>query len=122
MERDTRSPRPVDVSPLPLAASRAMKLLIVRLSSMGDVIHALPLAANAHAAGATVGWLVERPFLRLKDRLRILPLFHGAQTLDRVSQGVDPVHDWHELAALDEPGHSEQFSLVLPGRERAQPL
>ena len=39
-----------------------MRLLIVRLSSMGDVIHALPLAANARAAGATVGWVVERAF------------------------------------------------------------
>ncbi|HEY1249678.1 MAG TPA: glycosyltransferase family 9 protein [Thermoanaerobaculia bacterium] len=39
-----------------------MKLLIVRLSAMGDVIHTLPLAANARAAGATVGWVVERGF------------------------------------------------------------
>lgn len=36
-----------------------MKLLIVRLSSFGDVIHALPIAANAKSAGAEVAWLVE---------------------------------------------------------------
>ncbi len=29
---------------------------------MGDVIHALPLAANARLAGATVGWLSERGY------------------------------------------------------------
>ena len=29
---------------------------------MGDVIHALPLAENARASGATVGWVVERRF------------------------------------------------------------
>src|SRR5262249_41608407 len=39
---------------------RAMKILVVRLSAMGDVIHTLPLAANARAAGATVGWVGER--------------------------------------------------------------
>jgi lipopolysaccharide heptosyltransferase I len=39
-----------------------MRLLIVRLSAMGDILHALPLAANARAAGATVGWVVERSF------------------------------------------------------------
>ncbi|HEY2797243.1 MAG TPA: lipopolysaccharide heptosyltransferase I [Thermoanaerobaculia bacterium] len=39
-----------------------MRLLIVRLSAMGDVIHTLPVAANARAAGATVGWVVERGF------------------------------------------------------------
>jgi ADP-heptose:LPS heptosyltransferase len=44
-----------------------MRLLIVRLSAMGDVIHALPLAENAHRAGATVAWLVERPFAGLLE-------------------------------------------------------
>ena len=39
-----------------------MKLLIVRLSAMGDVIHTLPVAAIARAAGATVGWVIERGF------------------------------------------------------------
>lgn len=38
------------------------RLLIVRLSALGDVIHALPLAENAKAAGAVVAWAVERPF------------------------------------------------------------
>ena len=36
-----------------------MRVLIVRLSALGDIIHTLPLAANARIAGATVGWLTE---------------------------------------------------------------
>lgn len=44
-----------------------MKILIVRLSSMGDIIHALPLASNAHRAGATVGWLADRPYRGLLE-------------------------------------------------------
>ncbi len=36
-----------------------MRLLIVRLSSLGDVIHTLPVAANARASGAEVAWVVE---------------------------------------------------------------
>ena len=44
-----------------------MKLLLVRLSAMGDVIHALPLAASAAAAGETVGWVVERAFAGLLE-------------------------------------------------------
>ncbi|HKD18008.1 MAG TPA: glycosyltransferase family 9 protein [Thermoanaerobaculia bacterium] len=39
-----------------------MNVLVVRLSAMGDAIHALPLAASAAAAGARVGWVVERAF------------------------------------------------------------
>jgi lipopolysaccharide heptosyltransferase I len=52
-----------------LTVSRAqpLRLLIVRLSSMGDVIHTLPLAANARRAGAEVGWVVERPYAGLLE-------------------------------------------------------
>jgi heptosyltransferase I len=39
-----------------------LNVLVVRLSAMGDAIHALPLAASAAAAGARVGWVIERAF------------------------------------------------------------
>ncbi|HTY42986.1 MAG TPA: lipopolysaccharide heptosyltransferase I [Thermoanaerobaculia bacterium] len=39
-----------------------MRLLLVRLSAFGDVIHALPVAENAARAGAEVGWVVEAAF------------------------------------------------------------
>jgi lipopolysaccharide heptosyltransferase I len=42
-----------------------VNVLIVRLSAMGDILHALPLAANAARAGHRVGWVVERPFASL---------------------------------------------------------
>jgi heptosyltransferase-1 len=44
-----------------------MRVLIVRLSAMGDVIHALPLARNARASGAEVGWVAERRFAGLLE-------------------------------------------------------
>lgn len=44
-----------------------MRVLIVRLSSMGDVVHTLPLAENARRAGAEVGWVVERAFASLLE-------------------------------------------------------
>jgi lipopolysaccharide heptosyltransferase I len=43
------------------------RILIVRLSSFGDVIHALPLAANAKRAGADVAWLVEPAYRGLLE-------------------------------------------------------
>ena len=43
------------------------RILIVRLSSFGDVIHALPLAANAKLAGARVAWLVEPAYRGLLE-------------------------------------------------------
>ncbi len=44
-----------------------MKLLIVRLSAFGDIVHALPLAANARRAGASVGWLCEARYRELLE-------------------------------------------------------
>lgn len=52
-----------------------MKVLIVRLSAMGDIIHGLPVAANASAAGARVGWLTDS---------RYAALLEGAPFLERV--------------------------------------
>jgi len=41
-----------------------MRLLIVKTSSMGDVVHALPVVADVlrHHPGARIDWLVEAPF------------------------------------------------------------
>lgn len=39
-----------------------MRVLIVRLSALGDIIHTLPVAWNARMGGATVGWLTERRY------------------------------------------------------------
>ncbi|MEP6471596.1 MAG: lipopolysaccharide heptosyltransferase I [Acidobacteriota bacterium] len=52
-----------------------MRILIVRLSSLGDVIHALPIAANARRAGAEVGWMTETAY---RD------LLEGNPNVDRV--------------------------------------
>jgi heptosyltransferase-1 len=44
--------------------TKPVRLLIVKTSSMGDVVHAMPVVADIHAhlPGARVDWLVEAPF------------------------------------------------------------
>ncbi len=57
-------------SPFAASDSRLRKpgrLLIVRLSALGDIVHALPLAENAHRAGVAVGWVVERAYAGLLE-------------------------------------------------------
>lgn len=41
-----------------------MRILIVKMSSMGDVVHAQPVAVDIrrHCPGATIDWVVEAPF------------------------------------------------------------
>jgi heptosyltransferase-1 len=57
-----------------------MNVLIVRLSALGDVIHALPLAANLRRAGHRVGWIVEAPFEPLLSRNPNLDAVFTAET------------------------------------------
>ncbi|MEO8923960.1 MAG: lipopolysaccharide heptosyltransferase I [Caldimonas sp.] len=49
-----------------------MRILIVKLSSLGDVVHALPVVADIRAAhpGATIDWVVEPAFAPLLRRVR----------------------------------------------------
>jgi len=51
----------------PTSSAAFQRILIVRLSSMGDVIHALPAAAMLRAAfpHATIGWLIEERWAEL---------------------------------------------------------
>jgi heptosyltransferase I len=59
---------PADISrPFNPAASTIRRLLIVRLSSMGDIIHTLPAASALRAAlpDATIGWVVEERWAEL---------------------------------------------------------
>src|SRR5262249_45188349 len=44
-----------------------LRILIVRLSALGDIVHTLPLALNARMGGATVGWLTERRYRGLLE-------------------------------------------------------
>ena len=48
-------------------AAYIARLLIVRLGSMGDIIHTLPAVATLRRAfpGATIGWAVERRWTAL---------------------------------------------------------
>lgn len=41
-----------------------MRVLVVKMSSMGDVVHAQPVVADlrAHVPGAVIDWVVEAPF------------------------------------------------------------
>jgi heptosyltransferase I len=57
-----------------------MRVLLVKTSSLGDVVHNLPVVADilSHAPQATIDWVVEQPFsdiLRMHPRLRrVIPV------------------------------------------------
>lgn len=59
-----------------------MKCLVVRLGSLGDIIHTLPAVAALRAAfpDAIIDWVVERLARALADRIPILDAVHEIDT------------------------------------------
>ena len=73
-----------------------MKILIVRLSAMGDIVHTLPLAANARAGGATVGWLTDRQYAGLLEGNPSIERIFLADTRRWRRNPFSPAH-WAEV-------------------------
>ncbi len=76
-----------------------MRILIVRLSSMGDIVHTLPLAANAHMGGAHVAWLTEPRFAGLLEGNPSIEALFTADTRGWRRNPFSLAH-WREVAAL----------------------
>jgi lipopolysaccharide heptosyltransferase I len=68
-----------------------MKLLIVRLSAMGDILHGLPLAENARRAGARVAWLTQERYASLiEDAPFVEKVFMARNRREASSAGQRP--------------------------------
>ncbi len=91
-----------------------MKLLIVKTSSLGDVVHMLPALADAAAAipGLRADWVVEEGFAAI-------PALHPA--VDRVipvairrwRRALGQGATWREMAAFRRALRAERYDLVL---------
>jgi heptosyltransferase-1 len=91
-----------------------VRLLIVKTSSMGDVVHATPVVADvlAHYSGAQIDWLVEPAFAAI-------PQMHpGVQRVltvpwrkwrGRLLKG----DTWQAMGALRQQLHEGRYDLVL---------
>ena len=53
---------------------RPLKVLVVKLSSLGDVVHTLPAVMDMQAAfpNAQIDWVVERGFAPLAARCQVV--------------------------------------------------
>lgn len=85
-----------------------MKLLIVRLSSLGDVIHTLPIAANARRSGAKVFWVAEAAY---RDLLESNPSIDRVLVADTKAWRRRPLspRTFRQVAAL-----RRELSLLAP--------
>ena len=113
------------------------RILIVRLSSMGDVIHALPAAAMLREAfpHATLGWLIEERWAELLCALStpragasspqrpLVNVIH-AVSLKSWRRSIFSNHTWERIAAglSDLRAHHYDLAVDLQGAARSAVL
>lgn len=91
-----------------------MRILLVKTSSLGDVVHNLPLASDLAAAfpGAEIDWVVEEayaPIVRLHPRIReVLPV-----ALRRWRKSLVRAATWRELGEFRRRLRATSYDLVI---------
>jgi lipopolysaccharide heptosyltransferase I len=90
------------------------KILIVRLSSLGDILHALPAFQSLRAAypEAEIDWLVEK---RMKSLLAALPGLNQLMVVDTQSLRSRPwsIGAWRECGRLIRKLRARRYDLAL---------
>jgi heptosyltransferase-1 len=91
-----------------------VRILIVKTSSMGDVVHALPLAADlaTRLPEAQVDWLVEESFAAIPAMSRHVRQVHRV-ALRRWRKAPLETATWREIAAAKRALRSERYDWVL---------
>lgn len=90
------------------------KILIVRVSSLGDVVHNMPAIADIHrrCPDAQIDWLVEENFCELVELVRgvrrAIPL-----SLRRWRRHFLSPSSWREMGALRRALAAEKYDLVI---------
>jgi heptosyltransferase I len=91
-----------------------VRILIVKTSSMGDVVHALPLAADlsTRLPAAQVDWLVEESFAAIPAMSRHVRRVHRV-ALRRWRKSPFQAATWREIADAKRALRSERYDWVL---------
>jgi lipopolysaccharide heptosyltransferase I len=81
--------------------SAAPRILIIRLSSLGDILHALPAFAGLRAAypNAIIDWLVAKKCRFLVEAIRGVDAIHALDTSSLLSFPPDPA-SWRQFIGL----------------------
>jgi heptosyltransferase-1 len=91
-----------------------LKILLVRVSSLGDVLHNLPMVADilAHHPGAQIDWVVEEGYVslvRLNPHVRrVIPF-----ALRRWRKGLGNPATRHELTSFWRTLRAERYDYVI---------
>jgi heptosyltransferase-1 len=110
------------LNPLPTVstADQASKILLVKLSSLGDVLHNLPILwdLRKRLPDAQIDWIVEEAYVHLLEPLRTTNVFKGIDHIIPVAfrrwrKSLFSIRAWCEFFAMRKQLQSTTYDVVL---------
>ena len=108
--------------PLSMAAqaNQAPKILLVKLSSLGDVLHNLPIVwdLRKRLPEAQIDWIVEEGYVHLLEPLRTTESFRGIDRIIPVAfrrwrKSLFSIKTWREFFAMRKVLQATTYDVVL---------
>ena len=109
-------------NPLPTltAANQAPKILLVKLSSLGDVLHNLPIVwdLRKRLPHAQIDWIVEEGYVHLLEPLKTTETFRGIDRIIPVAfrrwrKNLFSFNTWREFFAMRKLLQATTYDVVL---------
>ena len=101
-------------------ASKAPKILLVKLSSLGDVLHNLPIVwdLRKHLPHAQIDWIVEESYVHLLEPLKTTETFRGIDRIIPVAfrrwrKNLFSIRTWSEFFAMRKSLQATTYDVVL---------
>jgi heptosyltransferase-1 len=101
-------------------ANQAPKILLVKLSSLGDVLHNLPIVwdLRKRLPEAQIDWIVEEDYVHLLEPLRTTESFRGIDRIIPVAfrrwrKNLLSINTWREFFAMRKSLQTTTYDVVL---------
>ena len=104
----------------PAQAAQSPKILLVKLSSLGDVLHNLPIVwdLRKRLPDAQIDWIVEEAYVHLLEPLKTTATFRGIDRIIPVAfrrwrKSVFSLRTWREFFAMRESLQATSYDVLL---------
>ena len=101
-------------------APPALKILLVKLSSLGDVLHNLPIVwdLRKHLPNAQIDWIVEEGYVHLLEPLKTTVTFRGIDRIIPVAfrrwrKNLFSLRTWREFFAMRKVLQATTYDVLL---------
>jgi len=101
-------------------AAQAPKILLVKLSSLGDVLHNLPIVwdLRKRLPQAQIDWIMEEAYVHLLEPLKTTETFRGIDQIIPVAfrrwrKNLFSIHTWREFFAMRRLLQATSYDVLL---------